>query len=154
MISTRRLGNLAVRILCILVSVLALPIVALAASDPPEPPSGLVVVLENKPEEGQLDLRVLNNPNIRGVALQIRWRDIEPVQGQPNWSKLDQLFAAAESSNKWVQLLIFPGFFLRRGPWKAYGLSRFRFSTDQAEVRLKDFPCPGIGCIWATGLIS
>jgi hypothetical protein len=43
--------------------------------------------------------------------LQIRWSDIEPVEGKPNWSKLDALFAAAESSNKWVQLFIFPGFF-------------------------------------------
>ncbi|MGB7622402.1 MAG: hypothetical protein WBN92_08645 [Terriglobia bacterium] len=75
-------------------------------------PSGLVVVIENKPQQDRaLDLRALDNPFISGVALQIRWRDIEPVQGQPDWSKLDQLFAAAESSKKWVQLLIFPGFF-------------------------------------------
>jgi hypothetical protein len=58
-----------------------------------------------------LDLRALDNPFISGIALQIHWRDIEPVQGQPDWSKLDELFAAAESSKKWVQLLIFPGFF-------------------------------------------
>jgi len=73
-------------------------------------PSGLVVVIENKPQEPRLNLQALNNPFISGVALQIRWRDIEPVPGKPDWSKLDQLFAAAESSNKWVQLLIFPGF--------------------------------------------
>ncbi|HXB56324.1 MAG TPA: hypothetical protein VN461_16230 [Vicinamibacteria bacterium] len=58
-----------------------------------------------------MDLRALNSPFISGVALQIRWRDIEPVPGRPDWSKLDQLFATAESSKKWVQLLIFPGFF-------------------------------------------
>ena len=46
-----------------------------------------------------------------GVAVQINWRDIEPVQGKPDWSKLDALFAAAISSKKWVQLDIFPGFF-------------------------------------------
>ena len=46
-----------------------------------------------------------------GVAVQINWRDIEPVQGKPDWSKLDALFAAAVSANKWVQLAIFPGFF-------------------------------------------
>jgi hypothetical protein len=75
-------------------------------------PNGFVVVIENKPQQARaLDLRALNNPFIRGVALQIRWRDIEPVEGKPDWSKLDQLFAAAESSTKWVQLLIFPGFF-------------------------------------------
>ncbi len=75
-------------------------------------PSGLVVVIKNRPQKGRsLDLRALNNPSISGVALQIHWSDIEPVQGNPDWSKLDELFAAAESSKKWVQLLIFPGFF-------------------------------------------
>ncbi len=78
-------------------------------------PSGLVVVIENKPQENRLNLRALNNPYIDGVALQIRWRDIEPIQGNPDWSKLDQFFAAAEASGKWVQLLIFPGFF--SPPW-------------------------------------
>ncbi len=73
-------------------------------------PNGLVVVIENKPQQAQLNLQALNNPLISGVALQIRWRDLEPVQGKPEWAKLDQLFAAAESSHKWVQLLIFPGF--------------------------------------------
>ena len=56
-------------------------------------------------------LQALNNPFISGVAVQINWRDIEPVQGKPDWSKLDELFAAAESSKKWVHLAIFPGFF-------------------------------------------
>ncbi len=79
-------------------------------ADGPEP-SGLVVVLKNEPKQDHLDLRALGNPYVSGVALQIHWSDIEPVQGKPDWSKLDQLFAAAESSKKWVQLLIFPGFF-------------------------------------------
>ncbi len=82
-------------------------------------PSGLVVVIESKPQEPRLDLAALKNPFIRGVAVQIRWRDIEPVEGRPDWSKLDQLFGAAESSKKWVQLLIFPGFF--SPPWAMEG---------------------------------
>jgi hypothetical protein len=63
-------------------------------------PSGLVVVIRNKPDQA-LDLRSLNNPAIGGVAFQIRWGDIEPVQGKPDWSKLDQLFNAAESSRRY-----------------------------------------------------
>jgi hypothetical protein len=74
-------------------------------------PGGLVVVIIDKPQSRSLDLRALSNPCISGVALQIHWAELEPVQGQPEWSKLDQLFAAAKSSHKWVQLLIFPGFF-------------------------------------------
>ncbi len=74
-------------------------------------PSGLVVVIRNTPQSGSLDSQALNNPYISGVALQIHWSDIEPVEGNPDWSKLDALFAAAESSKKWVQLCIYPGFF-------------------------------------------
>jgi hypothetical protein len=73
-------------------------------------PSGLVVVIRNNPDRA-FDPRALNNPTISGVAFQIRWSDIEPVQGKPDWSKLDQLFHAAESSKRRVQLLVFPGFF-------------------------------------------
>lgn len=82
-----------------------------SASTDDSVPGGLVVVIVNKPQQDRLDLRALNNPFISGVALQIHWSDIEPVEGKPDWSKLDQLFAAAESSKKWVHLLIFPGFF-------------------------------------------
>ncbi len=75
-------------------------------------PSGLVVVL---PPDGRRDrseeLQAVNNPFVSGVAVQINWRDLEPVQGKPDWSRLDNVLAAAESSGKWVQLLIFPGFF-------------------------------------------
>jgi hypothetical protein len=46
-----------------------------------------------------------------GVAVQINWRDVEPVQGKPDWSNLDETFAAAESSKKWLHLAIFLGFF-------------------------------------------
>jgi hypothetical protein len=84
---------------------------SLLASTDDSAPGGLVVVIVDKPKQNRLDLRALDNTSISGVALQIHWGDIEPVDGKPDWSKLDQLFAAAESSRKWVQLLIFPGFF-------------------------------------------
>jgi hypothetical protein len=75
-------------------------------------PSGIAVVLppgEKGYKSGNLE--ALNNSFVSGVAVQINWRDIEPVQGKPDWSKLDALFAAAISSKKWVQLDIIPGFF-------------------------------------------
>jgi hypothetical protein len=73
-------------------------------------PSGLAVVLPSGRYQS-LNLQALSNPFMSGVAVQINWRDIEPVQGRPDWSKLDELFTAAESSKRWVQLAIFPGFF-------------------------------------------
>lgn len=75
-------------------------------------PSGIAVVVppgEQGYKSGNLE--ALNNPYLNGVAVQINWRDIEPVEGKPDWSKLDALFAAAISSKKWVQLDIFAGFF-------------------------------------------
>src|ERR1039457_692202 len=75
-------------------------------------PTGLVVVLPSGEHNyHSMNLQALNNPFVSGVAVQINWRDIEPVQGKPDWSKLDALFAAAISSQKWVQLDIIPGFF-------------------------------------------
>jgi hypothetical protein len=123
-----RPGGTAVRVTLVLLTVL--PLISRAAIARPSPaehssPHGLVVVIEDKPQQAQLNLQALNNPLISGVALQIRWRDIEPVQGKPDWSKLDQLFAAAESSQKWVQLLIFPGFF--SPPWALEGVQTVMF---------------------------
>jgi hypothetical protein len=75
-------------------------------------PSGLVVLLPSGEKNYQsMNLKVLNNPFMSGVAVQVNWRDIEPVQGKPDWTQLDALFAAAESSKRWVHLIMFPGFF-------------------------------------------
>ena len=56
-----------------------------------------------------MNLEAVSNRFVRGVTVQINWRDIEPVQGRPDWSKLDELFAAAASSGKWIHLDIVPG---------------------------------------------
>jgi hypothetical protein len=83
-------------------------------------PNGLVVVLPPGPRrDPRQEMQALENPSIGGAAAQIDWRDLEPVEGRPDWTKLDALFAAAQSSNKWVQLLIFPGFF--SPPWALEG---------------------------------
>jgi hypothetical protein len=75
-------------------------------------PGGLAVVIPSGVRrDPSLDIQALNNAYMNGVAIQINWRDIEPVQGRPDWSRLDELMAAAQSSGKWVQLAIFPGFF-------------------------------------------
>lgn len=122
------------------------PIAASAASGatPPNsaPPNGLVVVIEDKPQQRRLNIQALNNPLISGVALQIRWRDLEPAQGKPDWSKLDQLFAAAETSHKWVQLLIFPGFW--SPPWALEGAQTIMFPIQYGPGKgaLEKLPAP------------
>ena len=126
----------------ILASALLLFPAAVVAEAGSSAPNGLVVVIENKPHETQLNLRALNNPSISGVALQIRWRDLEPVEGNPDWSKLDQLFAAAEASRKWVQLLIFPGFF--SPPWALEGVKTEMFPLQYGPGKgtLEKLPMP------------
>ena len=74
-------------------------------------PNGLVVVITSKPESQSLDLGPVSNSHMSGVDLQIHWNEIEPVEGQLNWSKVDALFDAAQSAHRWVQLSIYPGFF-------------------------------------------
>ena len=105
-------------------------------------PSGLVVVIENKPQQDRLDLQALDNPFISGVALQIRWRDLEPVQGKPDWSKLDQLFAAAQSSKKWVQLLLFPGFFSPAWALEGAQTAVFPLQYGPGKGTLEKLPMP------------
>ncbi len=91
----------------------------------------LVVVrhVNNSPQEDRaLDERALKNPFISGVGFQIHWSDIEPVQEKPDWSKLDELFSAAESSKKWVQLCIYPGFFAPA--WALEGVKTEQFPVQ------------------------
>lgn len=90
-------------------------------------PSGIAVVLPPG-EKGYLsaNLDVLKNAYVSGVSVQINWSDIEPVQGKPDWSRLDALFAAATSSQKWVQLDIFPGF--RSPEWAMEGAKTDSFN--------------------------
>jgi hypothetical protein len=73
-------------------------------------PYGLVATIRNDPSE-RLDPKPFLNPYISGVALQINWSDIEPVQGNPDWDRLDELFAAAQFLHKFVHLYVFAGFF-------------------------------------------
>src|ERR1039458_5386829 len=99
-------------------------------------PTGLVVVLPSGEHNyHSMNLQALNNPYVSGVAVQINWRDIEPVQGKPDWSKLDELFAAAEASKRWVHLAIFPGFFPPSGPSKAHRPSCSRSPMGQDTAR-------------------
>ena len=103
-------------------------------------PGGLVVVIADKPQNPTLDLSTLDNPCISGVALQIHWADLEPTKGKPEWSKLDQLFAAADAKHKWVQLLIFPGFF--SPSWVLEGVKTETFPIQYGPGKGTDLPLP------------
>jgi len=80
-----------------------------------------------------LEQRALKNSLISGVGFQIHWSELEPVQGKPDWSKLDDLFAAADSSKKWVQLCIYPGFFAPA--WALEGVKTDQFAVQYGPGR-------------------
>jgi hypothetical protein len=104
-------------------------------------PRGLAVVIVDVPKS-PLDLRALDNESISGAALQIHWSDIEPVEGKPDWSKLDALFGAAEKSKKWVQLLIFPGFFTPEWALKGVSTETFPLQYGPGNGSLEKLPAP------------
>ena len=106
-------------------------------------PGGLAVVLPTGAKrDPSLDLQALNNAYISGVAIQINWRDIEPVQGRPDWSRLDGLMAAAQSSHKWVQLAIFPGFFSPAWALEGAKTDRFAIPYGPGHGTVTELPMP------------
>jgi hypothetical protein len=116
---------------------------AQASTSTNEPaPSGLVVVIQNVPQSPSLDLQALNNPYINGVSLQIHWSDIEPVEGKPDWSKLDALFAAAQTSKKWVHVLVFPGFFTPTWALEGVKTDEFALPYGPGHGTVERLPMP------------
>jgi hypothetical protein len=132
------------------VSIALLPLRAQAIDRPgPVPasmlgpaPSGLAVVLTTKDLTDPKWLTALNNPSISGVALQIHWSDIEPVKDKPDWSKLDELFSAAAASKRWVQLLVFPGFFTPAWALQGVQTDTFPIQYGPGKGTLTTLPMP------------
>jgi hypothetical protein len=121
------------------------PITALAqppaARAVPEP-SGLDVVLDTKALEEKTWLQALHDSSISGVAIQIRWADLEPTKGTFDWSKLDDVISAAESSKKWVHLLIFPGFFSPDWALDGAQTDQFPIQYGPGKGTIKALPMP------------
>ena len=111
-------------------------------------PMGLVDVISNNDNRSnpvsesvfKEDLKTISDPSISGVAFQIDWKDVEtftpatknkPAVTHMDWSRLDELFRAADKAGKWVQLLIFPGF------WSPPGVlsTRNNVVTDEFHVQ-------------------
>jgi len=106
-------------------------------------PSGLAVVLPpGAGRDPSQELQALNNQYISGVAIQINWRDIEPVQGKPDWSRLDEIMAAAESSHKWVQLDIFAGFFSPAWALEGAKTDQFAIMYGPGHGTVTELPMP------------
>jgi len=74
-------------------------------------PQGIVAVQQYEP--GHLPVfagAVFKDSFIAGVELRADWRDVEPQPDQFNWQFVDQVFAEAVASGKFVVLTLVPGF--------------------------------------------
>jgi hypothetical protein len=106
-------------------------------------PSGLAAVLPTGANWSQSqNLQALNNPYISGIAVQMNWRDLSPIQSRPEWSKLDELFAAAAASNKWVQLAVFPGFFSPEWAFEGASTDLFQIQYGPGHGTVAKLPMP------------
>ncbi len=73
------------------------------------------------------DDRTYTNPNIAGLTFRTSWEDIEPTQGNFVWAKLDAVFDKAEKNDKWVELVLIPGF--ATPTWALQGVQTASFSV-------------------------
>ena len=105
-------------------------------------PRGLAVVLPLGARDPARNLEALRNPFMSAVAIQLNWRDLEPVQGKPDWSRLDTLFAAAESANKWVILEIAAGFFSPAWALQGAQTDTFEIQYGPGHGTLAPLPMP------------
>jgi len=104
-------------------------------------PRGLAVVLPpGVTRDPARNLEALRNPSMSALSIQLNWRDLEPVQDKFDWSRLDTLFAAAESANKWVILEIAAGFF--SPAWALQGAQTDTFNIQYGPSHGTSAPLP------------
>jgi hypothetical protein len=77
-----------------------------------------------------IDPAVFANPNIDGVALRVRWSDVEPSEGAFNFSFLDGQLAAAGAAGKTASISVVAG--IDTPSW-VYAAGAASFSTVVAE---------------------
>jgi hypothetical protein len=129
---------------CIFLIALTTAVAASGQTKPSIAPSGLAVVrpVLNSQQNDQALKAVLNNTFISGIAFQIAWRDVEPAQGKLDWSQLDELFAEAEAARKWVQLVVYPGFFTPEWALAGVKTEEFPIPYGPGHGKLEKLPTP------------
>ena len=86
--------------------VILMSIVLVMYSPSGEAKDNYVFVLQGL--NSNFDSSELERNYIDGIALQIGWRDVEPVQGKYDWQRVDKIVDAASSKNKRVTLHLLP----------------------------------------------
>lgn len=92
-------------------------------------PDGLIAVEEYRPGDPTIfSSAVFSNALIGGVAPRINWKDLEPSAGQFHWQVIDQVFAQAAASDKFVVLILVPGF--GTPAWALQGVATATFARQ------------------------
>lgn len=78
-------------------------------------PQGIFAVLVSDDEKKEYSSseveQILGNPAVSGLVLRQYWEDLEPREGQFNFSSINDALARAKSAGKKVSLIIVPGLF-------------------------------------------
>ncbi len=69
-----------------------------------------------------------SDPSVDGIMVRTFWSDVEPVQGQFDWTFIDSQVQAAAASGKKVILLVLPGAFAPG--WALQGVQSAQFVVD------------------------
>jgi hypothetical protein len=85
-------------------------------------------------------LNAYSNPNTSGVTFRTSWADIEPEEGQFDFSKIDTVFANAEKNGKWVELILIPGF--GTPGWAMQGVQSGMFTIPYGPGSGMSLPLP------------
>ena len=122
------------------------------ASSDDATPSGLAVVLppgEKGYKSGNFE--ALRNPFVSGIAVQINWRDIEPVEGNPDWSSWMCSLPPRLHPKNGCSSTSSPVFFLRNGPWRERKTDLFMIPYGPDHGTVGNCQCHGITCTSTAG---
>lgn len=92
-------------------------------------PVGLVAVQEESSKGASVFAsEVYQDRSISGVAVRAEWKDLEPAADQFDWQAVDQVFNQATEANKYVVLILVPGF--GTPDWALAGVTAGRFARQ------------------------
>jgi hypothetical protein len=84
------------------------------ATTQPVEPRGIyaVIAIDNYNNYDTNEVQqIIENPAVCGLTIREQWRNIEPTEGNYDFSRIDDAVARATLLNKTIQLIIVPGFY-------------------------------------------
>lgn len=92
---------------------------------------GIYVLIPFEKRKDNMDA-VLNNPAVSGICIAAEWRELEPEEGEYDFSLIDSVLKKAAAKNKTVSLRVFPGISTPEWVYRK-GAKRFEFTDRNQE---------------------